>query len=66
MKMSAMPDPMTRKIHSSKFFGLLCARVLFTFASTRPVKHLIWMQYTEIRNSDVGPYEHEKYFQFQD
>ena len=41
MKMSAMPGPITRMIHSSKLRGLPCAVVLSTLASTTPVRHLI-------------------------
>ena len=36
-----MPEPMTRRIHSSKFFGLVWAMALATLASTKPVRHLI-------------------------
>ena len=39
--MSAMPEPITRRIHSSKHLGLPVAVVFVTLASTRPVKHLI-------------------------
>ena len=41
MKMLAMPSPMTRRIHSSKFCGFPVAVAQFTFASTRPLRQLI-------------------------
>lgn len=40
MKRSAMPLPITRRIHSSKFVGFPWATALATFASATPDRHL--------------------------
>ena len=45
MKMFAMPSPITRRIHSSKFAGLPCAVAQSTLASTRPCRHSIWSSF---------------------
>ena len=42
MKMSAMPSPITLRIHSSKFLGFSCAVAHLTLASTRPSRQVIW------------------------
>jgi hypothetical protein len=42
MKMSAMPLPMTRRIHSSKFLGGAVAMALATVALMSPLMQLIW------------------------
>ena len=42
MKMSAIPSPITRRIHSSKFAGLPWARATRTLASTSPWRHASW------------------------
>jgi hypothetical protein len=41
MNRSAMPSPITRRIHSSKFLGFVFAIWFATLASIRPVRHLI-------------------------
>ena len=42
--MSAMPEPITRSIHSSKFLGLVWATAFATLASASPIRHLICKQ----------------------
>lgn len=37
-----MPEPMTRRIHSSKFLGFDCASALAMVASTTPVRQATW------------------------
>jgi len=42
MNMLAIPSPIERMIHSSKFAGLSVASVLASLASISPLRHSIW------------------------